>query len=87
MLAGASPCTSLYLGDSGSFAGGTVRDSSVVIYKFAYFPVYFLPANLIVAPLVLVIIYGTVASFVLSPFTVLHIWVVKRIERGVAVAE
>lgn len=29
------------------------------------------------APLVLVIIYGTVASFVLSPFTVLHIWVVK----------
>jgi competence protein ComEC len=49
----------------------------VVIYKFAYFPVYFLPANLIVAPLVLVIIYGTVASFVLSPFTVLHIWVVK----------
>lgn len=49
----------------------------VVIYKFAYFPVYFLPANLIVAPLVLVIIYGSVASFVLSPFTVLHIWVVK----------
>lgn len=29
------------------------------------------------APLVLVIIYGSVASFVLSPFTVLHIWVVK----------
>lgn len=28
VLAGASPCTSLYLGDSGSFAGGTVRDSS-----------------------------------------------------------
>lgn len=49
----------------------------VVIYKFAYFPVYFLPANLVVAPLVLVIIYGSVASFVLSPFTVLHIWVVK----------
>lgn len=49
----------------------------VVIYKFAYFPVCFLPANLIVAPLVFVIIYGSVASFVLSPFTVLHIWVVK----------
>lgn len=29
------------------------------------------------APLVFVIIYGSVASFVLSPFTVLHIWVVK----------
>lgn len=28
VLAGASPCTSLYLGDSGGFAGGTVRDSS-----------------------------------------------------------
>lgn len=39
----------------------------VVIYKFAYFPVCFLPANLIVAPLVFVIIYGSVASFVLSP--------------------
>lgn len=51
--------------------------ASVVIYKFAYFPVCFLPANLIVAPLVLVIIYGSVAAFVLSPFALLHLWLVK----------
>lgn len=54
-----------------------VGTSPVVIYYFAYFPVYFLPANLIVAPLVLIIIYGAVAAFVLSPFMVLHVWVVK----------
>ena len=52
----------------------------VVIYYFAHFPVYFLPANLIVAPLVLIIIYGAVAAFVLSPFTILHIWVVKGLD-------
>ncbi|WP_297182301.1 ComEC/Rec2 family competence protein [uncultured Phocaeicola sp.] len=52
----------------------------VVIYKFAYFPICFLLANLIVTPLVLIIIYGSVASFVLSPFAVLHIWVVKGLD-------
>lgn len=49
----------------------------LVVYKFAYFPVCFLPANLIVAPLVLAIIYGAVAVFALSPFAALHVWVVK----------
>ena len=49
----------------------------VVIYYFSHFPIYFLPANLIVAPLVLIIIYGAVATFVLSPFVLLHVWVVK----------
>lgn len=77
MLAGASPCTSLYLGIVAVSLAAQLGTAPVVIYKFAYFPVCFLPANLIVAPLVFVIIYGSVASFVLSPFTVLHIWVVK----------
>lgn len=49
----------------------------VIIYKFAYFPICFLPANLIVAPLVLIIIYGSLAVFALSPFAALHVWVVK----------
>ena len=59
----------------------------VVIYKFAYFPVCFLPANLIVAPLVFVIIYGSVASFCVVSFYGIAYMGGKRIERGVVVAE
>lgn len=44
----------------------------VVLYCFSYFPLYFLPANLIVAPLLPLILYGAVVAFVLSPFAVLH---------------
>lgn len=49
----------------------------LVIYYFSHFPIHFLLANLIVAPLVPVIIYGAVAAFALSPLAVLHIWMVK----------
>lgn len=49
----------------------------LTLYYFSYFPVYFLLANLIVAPLVLLVIYGAVAVFVLSPFVVVHDWAVK----------
>lgn len=46
----------------------------LVIYYFSYFPVHFLLANLIVAPLALLIIYGAVAVIILSPWALLHGW-------------
>lgn len=49
----------------------------LVIYYFAHFPILFLLANLIVAPLAFLIIYGAVLVFILSPFAIVHIWVVK----------
>lgn len=52
----------------------------LTIYYFSHFPIHFLLANLIVAPLVLIIIYGAVLAFVLSPIAALHIWVVKGLD-------
>lgn len=49
----------------------------LVIYYFAHFPILFLLANLIVAPLAFLIIYGAVLVFILSPFAIVHIWMVK----------
>lgn len=49
----------------------------LVIYYFARFPILFLLANLIVAPLAFLIIYGAVLVLILSPFGIVHIWVVK----------
>lgn len=52
----------------------------LVVYYFSHFPVYFLPANLIVAPLVFVILYGAVAVFALSPLAALQVWAVKGLD-------
>lgn len=52
----------------------------LVIYYFAHFPIYFLLANLIVAPLAFLIIYGAVAIFILSPFAAVHGWVAKALD-------
>ncbi len=49
----------------------------LVIYYFSHFPIHFLLANLMVAPLAFLIIYGAVAVFLLSPFEMIHVWVVK----------
>lgn len=49
----------------------------LVIYYFAHFPIHFLLANLIVAPLAVLIIYGAVAVFLFFPFAMVHVWMVK----------
>lgn len=52
----------------------------LVIYYFAHFPIHFLLANLMVAPLAFLIIYGAVIVFLLSPFTFIHVWAVKGLD-------
>lgn len=54
-----------------------VGTSPLVIYYFAHFPVYFLLANLIVAPLAFLIIYGAAVIFIISSFSVVHAWMVE----------
>lgn len=57
-----------------------VGTAPLVIYYFAHFPIHFLLANLIVAPLAFLIIYGAVAVFIFSPFAVVHEWGVKGLD-------
>ncbi len=51
----------------------------LVLHHFAYFPVHFLLANLLAAPLACLAIYGAVATFVFSPLPFLHVWAVKGV--------
>lgn len=55
----------------------------LVMYYFSSFSVYFLLANLIIAPLVFAIMYMAVGIFILSPFPVLHIYMVEALEKAV----
>ncbi len=56
-----------------------IGTSPLVMYCFSYFPVHFLLANVIVAPLSFLIIYGAVLMFLVIPWAWLHGWVVKGI--------
>lgn len=52
----------------------------LVLYYFSHFPVYFWLSNLVVAPLLLLILYGALATFVFSPVPWVHSWLVTGME-------
>lgn len=54
-----------------------VGTAPLTICYFARFPIYFLLANLMVAPLAFLIIYGAVIVFLFSFLPVIQVWVVK----------
>lgn len=60
------------MGNNDCVCGGTIRYGPIGNVLFSGFSLYFLLANLLVAPLIPVIIYLALLAFVFSPVAELH---------------